>query len=180
MICCSEIAGAQTPPVAKPMPSPIALPDRAWGLQLATEGFTVQLDQMRHPTDIRYVLAKSDKTKVNLSVVLEKAPSSKTGTECRDLYWARLRNREVKMEGVKTSQRGGMAILEYATNPFGMVLPKEKALEQFGFTQKHLNAYFGRDGVCVDVHLSKVLSKPDEDPQFDPIVDSLRLVEVRR
>jgi hypothetical protein len=180
MLCHPGLAAAQSPPAARPMTSPIALPGRDWGLQVATEGFTVQFDQMRHPTDTRYVLAKSDRTKIYLSVVLEKVPSSKSSMECRELYWARLRNREVKMEGVKTSDKEGMAILEYATNPFGMALPKEKAPERFGFTQKHLNAYFARDGICVDVHLSKVLSKPDEDPQFGPIVDSLRLVEVRR
>ena len=56
----------------------------------------------------------------------------------------------------------------------------ETAAELFGFTQRHLNAYLARDGVCVDVHLSKVLSKPGEDPQFDAVVDSIRLVEVRR
>ena len=175
-------AVAQAPPPARLLTGPIrlSLPDASWALELTADGFTVQVDQLRGPGNAKYFLANNDRTKVNLSAVLETVPSAKSATQCRDLYLSRLRNRQVKMEKVKTSERGEMAILEYHTNPFGMALPKEKAPELLGFIQRHLNAYLAKDGACIDIHLSKVLSKPDEEAQFDTVVGSVRIVDVRR
>jgi hypothetical protein len=174
-------AAAQTPP-ARPLTAPVrlSLPNAGWALELAAEGFAVQVDQLRGPNNARYFLAHNEATKVNLSAVLETVPSAKSAAQCRALYLGRLHNRQVKMENVRTSELGETAILEYSTNPFGMALPKEKAPELFGFIQKHLNAYLAKDGACIDVHLSKVLARPDEKAEFDTVVGSVRIVDVRR
>jgi len=181
LIASAMPAVAQTPP-ARPLAGPVrlSLPNASWALELAAEGFTVQVDQLRGPSNARYFLAHNEATKVNLSAVLETVPSAKSATQCRDLYLGRLRNRQIKVENVRTSERGDIAVLEYSTNPFGMALPKEKAPELFGFIQKHLNAYLAKDGACIDVHLSKVLPKSDEKAEFDAVVGSVRIVEVRR
>ena len=174
-----ERTAAQTPQ-AKPIASPLAfsLPGRRWALELKAEGFIMQLDQPRDQG--RYFLARNDKAQINLSVYLGKMPSSASSTQCRDSFWGRLREREVKMENVKLSERGDTAILEYSTTPFGQALPKAKGPELFGFTQRHVHAYLAREGVCIDVHASKVRAKAEDEPLLDAIIASARIVESSR
>ena len=41
--------------------------------------------------------------------------------------------------------------------------------------QKHVNAYLGQDGACLDVHLSKIQFISGNEASWQPVLDSIRL-----
>ncbi len=43
--------------------------------------------------------------------------------------------------------------------------------------QKNLNAYLATDGVCVDIHLSKVQFKPGEEAMFTSVLNGVRVAD---
>jgi S1-C subfamily serine protease len=160
----------------------LSLPNTTWHLEIPAMGFAVQRDTMRPDGHGRSLYAVDKARGLNLSVFLERVPRSASARECRELYWQRLRNSPVNREEVRMSERGDLAILEYAVKEFGPLLPLPDDVKKLlgKFEQRHLNAYLARGGICVDIHLSKVVKPGDEAPPFGGILEGVRLVDADR
>jgi hypothetical protein len=157
----------------------LSLPNTTWHLEIAAMGFAVQRDTTRPDGHGRSLYAVDKARGLNLSVFLERVPRSASARECREFYWQRLRNSPVNREEVRMSERGEMAILEYTVKDFGPQLPLPEDVKKLlsKFEQRHLNAYLARGGVCIDIHLSKVVKPGDEAPPFGDILEGVRLVD---
>jgi hypothetical protein len=145
-------------------------------------GFAVQRDTTRRDGHSRSLYADDKGLGLTLSVFLERVPRSASAKECREFYWQKLCRSPVKMEEVKMSERGEMAILEYTVRDFGPQLPLPEDVKQMlgKFEQRHLNAHLTRGGVCIDIHLSKVLKPGDEAPPFGSLLDGVRFMDALR
>jgi hypothetical protein len=147
-------ASAQEKPAANGKLDALLVAKDYVGLAADPRRFTVQSDATRPDGHVR-----------SLRAVRQCAASQPLGLS---------RSGGPRMEQVKTSDRGEMAILKYTTRDLGGLLPEhgkkledlKKALGQF--EQRHLNAHRAKGGVCIDIHLSKVLLPGDEAPPFAP------------
>jgi len=156
-------------------PITLALPNTSWSLQMPATGFAVQRDTSRPDGNARSILAIDKASGINLSVFLERVPAGESGKDCRAYYGERLRNSPVKMEEVRTSERREMAILEYTDKEFARHMPEEVKKMLGTIEQRHLHAYLAKQGICIDIHLSKALQPGDEAPPFGAILDGVRL-----
>jgi hypothetical protein len=154
----------------------LSLPNTTWGVEIPATGFTI-LREATHPDGNARSLSADDRARgLNLSVFLERMPRSENAKQCREFYWERLRKSPAMMDEVNVSERGQMAVLEYTDKNPARLLPEDvrKKFEGIKLEHKHLNAYLAKDGVCIDIHLSKVL-KPGEGVSFNSILDGVRL-----
>jgi S1-C subfamily serine protease len=156
-------------------PITLSLPNTSWNLHVPAVGFAVQRDTSRPDGNARSILAIDQASGINLSVFLERVPAGESGKDCRAFYSERLRNSPVKMEEVRTSERREMAILEYTDKEFARRMPEEVKKMLGTIEQRHLHAYLAKQGVCIDIHLSKALKPGDEPPPFGAILDGVRL-----
>jgi hypothetical protein len=159
----------------------LSLPNITWHLEIPAMGFAVQRDTTRPDGHGRSLYAADKARGLNLSVFLERVRTA-SARECREFYWQRLRNSPAKREGVRMSERGEMAILEYTVKAFGPQLPLPEDVKKLlgSFEQRHLHAYLARGGVCSDIHLSKVVKPGQEAPPFGSIVDRVHLIDAVR
>lgn len=149
-------------------PITLALPNRGWALEIQAAGFATQRDETREDGNARYFYATNSDSNLNMSVLLEKTPSSQSRTHCRAYYWENLKKRSpLKMDDVRMSDPGHVAVLEYMV----------KQYQDLQVEQKNLNAYLAKDGVCVDIHLSKVQFRSGEESLFTAVLDGLRVAE---
>ena len=96
---------------------------------------------------------------------MEKAQGKGGSKECRDFYYNRMKESPFKMENVKLSESGNIALLEYIVKEY-----KGKKIDQF-----NMNAYMVKGDVWIDVHISKLLFKPEEKELFKNIIETLKL-----
>jgi hypothetical protein len=136
-------------------PSPalrLSLPGQAWTLEIPADELAIEGDLTR-PDGKARGLAAQDPTGLAMTVLLE-ANQGATSQACRDLYWQRLKSQSpVTMDGVKMTERGPVALVEY-------VVREHQGVR---LDQKHLNAYLGKAGTCVDIHLSKARATPADE-----------------
>jgi hypothetical protein len=151
----------------------LSLPSTNWGLEIPATGFAILRDATRPDGNVRYLSADDRARGLNLSVFLERMPRSENAKQCREFYWERLRKSPAMMDQVKLSERGEIAVLEYTDKNPGRLLPEDARKKFEGLEHRHLNAYLAKDGVCIDIHLSKVL-KPSEGVSFNFILDGVR------
>lgn len=168
-------------------PIRLTLPNHNWELEITAKGFVTKIDQTTADGKGRRFLATNNETGLTLSAFLEKNrekdPWGQSGKQCRDYYWEKLRTSPQKREQLNRSDDGEKALLGYTINASAESLPPEimKRLPPgLSLHQRNLNVYLARDGVCIDVHLSRMLSKPGEEPQFDDIVKSIRFADAPR
>jgi S1-C subfamily serine protease len=155
------------------------LPNTTWVLEIPAMGFAVQRDTTRPDGHGRSILAVDKATGLNLSVFLDRVPSSADSKQCRQFYWERLQRSPLKREQIKMSERGTMALLEYTVRDAGPVLQLPEDVRKLlgEFEQRHLNAYHAWGGVCIDIHLSKVVKPGDQAPPFGSFLDGVRLID---
>ncbi len=146
----------------------VTLPGLSWVVTLDAPGFELEADETHSDGRGRYLHAVNRQTDVILSVRLERSSTGRSARACREAAWAALRARSpFQMHDVRTSERGRLAVLEYH-------VPEFRGL---AVRQKHLNAFLGKDDVCVDMHLSKVRFSPEDGRLFDELLGSVKLIE---
>ena len=156
-------------PSAMPVPDnggtvSLALPDRAWRLLIDLPGFTFGPKQSL-PARARLAGANAS-TAMNLSVFLEAAAPGRTAVDYREQLWARTKSTGPFID-VRRSERDGMALLE-------RTFPGAAGVR---IDQRHVNALVVRDGVWLDVHLSKPRYTPQDDPLFEAIIRTVRFAD---
>jgi hypothetical protein len=145
----------------------VSFPGAGWMVLIERDDFKVQ----KNETDDRgrrYLLADSDKTKVTLSVTLERVRGMATLADCTSTLNKRVQNPgPLKPSSVKTSSSKDFAILEYVLHEVGGV-PVE---------QKNVFACAAKGDTYVDLHFSKALYTPKDDELFAGLLQSVYLVD---
>jgi hypothetical protein len=103
---------------------------------------------------------------MEISVTMEAAGEAVTPAACRKRSerFARRRSR-VRRSAVERPRAGATAVVTYLM----------EGLQDGGFHQRHQNVHLARDGVCVDVHLSKERFNWMEAERFEAIARSIRI-----
>lgn len=112
------------------------------------------------------VLGENAGTGMVASVILREARGL-DARGCRDEALARIRSATPGIVDVRTSEADGVARASYA-------LPELRGQE---IRQQHAHAFLARNGVCVNLHLSKADATPDDAARFEQILGSLRFGE---
>jgi tetratricopeptide (TPR) repeat protein len=165
---CATAAPSATAQAQKlPDLSTLGVPGNNWVLQIQTEGFTLDRNQTADDGFGRMMMASNPATGVVLSVFLEKAPKKGNSHEAREYYWEKSKKSPVKKDDIKLSDVGNLPIVEYFVKEF----------QGARIDQKSVNAYLAKDDTWIDVHLSKVQFKPEDQALFDAILKSLKIVK---
>ena len=139
-------------------------PGKNWSLLIDLPGF-------KREKGMGQYMGSHPETNVTVSIFLEPAAQPGDSTVCRDYYLNKLKASPAKMDDLATSEKGDMAISQYMIKEM-MGLPMD---------QQHLNAYISKDGIWIDIHLSKMNWQEESDrPAFDAILDSVRFEEKAR
>ena len=149
--------------------SDVWLPGKSWALELDGTEFTAKANEIQ-ADGRRYFLAENGKTRVVVSVYLETAKAPARPGECKhSLEEKEKRNSSLAADGLKGvayRESGEMQILEFT-------LPEADGVPT---NQRNIFGCLIKDGVFVDVHLSKVFFKAADQPLFDALLQSIHFV----
>jgi tetratricopeptide (TPR) repeat protein len=163
----ADAAQAQDVPVAPK--SEVWFPGKAWALELDDAGFTTRANEMQ-ADGRRYFLAENTKTRAVVSVYLEAAKGPVQPGECkRALSEKEKRNSSLasgSLKGVSYRENGEMQILEFTL----------AELDGVPTNQRNIFGCLIKDGVFIDIHISKVFFKAADQPSFEALLQSFHFV----
>ncbi len=144
----------------------LTMPGQAWVLQFPVQGY--QLDELRHPPDVRgrYYLFRAPKGRPVVSAWFEAADRCTTPPSCREQAWSNRAPSLATAQVLARFNQNGFAVLEYLLAEF-----EGRRLDQY-----HWSAHLVRDGCWVDLHLSKMGYRAPDRAFFVEFVDHLRIV----
>src|SRR5260370_26239517 len=146
--------------------SDVWLPGKAWALALDGTGFTTKANELQ-PDGRRYFLAENTKTRVIVSVFLEAAKAPVQSGECKhSLEEKAKRNSSLasgSLKGIAYRENGEMQILEFT-------LPD---VDGAPTNQKNIFGCLIKDGIFVDIHISKVFFRVVDQPLFYALLQSV-------
>jgi tetratricopeptide (TPR) repeat protein len=160
-------ASAQDAPA--PAKSNVWLPGKPWALELDGTGFTTRANELQ-PDGRRYFLAENTKSRVVVSVFLEASKAPARPGECQHSLEEKAKRNSAlasgSLKGVTYRESGEMQILDFT-------LPE---LDGAPTNQKNIFGCLIKDGVFVDIHISKVFFKAADQPVFDALLQSFHFV----
>ena len=138
----------------------LQLPDKPWALLIDLPGFVLDEQWPGRNGTRRMIRVHDPETRVTVSAFLERNPELASKEQCRDLYRAKLQKSPVAYSDVTMPARGSMALV------------RATVAEMRGqpIRQQNSHAHLFRDGVCMEIHLSKVLYGPDDERLFDAVL----------
>src|SRR5262249_40086895 len=121
-------------------------PGPKWSLAIDLPGFDIEPIQIREDPPGTKLSALNRKTGLIVTAFIEQSKSGWTAVNARENAWTIMQSASpMERKDVQRSERGDMALLEYS-------VPRYKGED---VNQKSVNAYLVRDGMWVDVHISK-------------------------
>lgn len=127
----------------------------AWQSRVRPDGKETQMQAMGRPDHLL------------ISAFLQKVQFTASAEKCRDEWWpGTAKNSRIKMQGIRQSEKDGIAVVEYLVPEF----------DGRPVQQKNLHAYLGSRDLCAEVHLSKVLFVPGDQKRFDDVLATLQLL----
>lgn len=145
-------------------PYEIGLPGAGWSLLLDLPGFSIQMEEARPDGSGRMMQAMNQATGVTVAVFVERESGLSSAKECRDFNWKETQKFPVKMSKIRLWEKGHFSFAEYTIKTFQGVQ----------IEQKNLRASLFREGICIEVHLSKVHFNPSHETLFSRILSSAR------
>lgn len=139
----------------------LQLPAATWALSLDVEGYEVS------PESSRTRLLATTSSGISLSAFLEPDHAGATPEHCRQLYTEKLQQSPLLMDSPADSSYLGMAIHEYT---FVRIAGQR-------IQQKHIHAHIAHDGVCIEIHVSKVRFREKHRDSLLNILESVTLIE---
>jgi hypothetical protein len=139
-------------------------PDVPWTLTIPADDFQLAEKQMRADGHGVYFHLVDDKQQLNLSMFIEPVKDCTDSKSCRDFIWKTGNPEWTNPQNVVQSEIGGVSVLE-------LMVPKFQGVD---LRQQNVYAEFVQDGFWVDMHLSKVLYKPEEHQLFERIIKSVK------
>jgi tetratricopeptide (TPR) repeat protein len=163
------LGGAEAQDTPASAKADVWLAGKAWALELDATGFTTKANEIQ-ADGRRYFLAENTQTRVVVSVYLEAAKAPVQPGECkRSLEEKEMRNSSLTSDGLKGvahRESGEMQILEYT-------LPE---LDGVPTSKRNIFGCLIKDGVFVDIHISKIFFKAADQPIFDALLQSFHFV----
>lgn len=162
LTCLATLASAQAGQQASAQQLSMSFPGEPWTLTFDAPGFKVAKNEMQ-PDGRVYLLANDQATNIELSVFLEKVSGGATADGCEQNEKARLaQNVPYERKDIATRDANGMAIVEFTIPEFSGA-PVQ---------QRNSFACVAKDDIYVDIHLSKIQFKRQDEALFDSILAS--------
>ncbi len=166
IFCTGLLAGNLVIASDSPEKLTLSLPGLKWALEIKAPGFVVKKFSIASNGHATYFQASNDKTGVIMSAFLEKTGGPYTPQACRKYYWSRTEKSPFKKTGIKKSESGNMALVEYT------ISQKYKDMD---LTQHNLNAYMAEPGYWIDIHLSKTNFKTGDGKLFRNVLANVSI-----
>jgi hypothetical protein len=139
----------------------IAVPSTALFLEFPADGFKIEQADDRRP----YYFLSNSKTRLNVSFNFEPATRCKSSESCRDYFAEKLKAAYPNKKNWRSFKVGDVFASENLDGP----------VSGLDLRQQHVNAHIVREGVWIDVHLSKVRYQEAERELFLDFVRSIRV-----
>jgi hypothetical protein len=139
------------------------VPAAPWTLTLPKGNFVVKRQQIKPDGRYGYFLMTDEKSNVTVSLFIEPVNKCKDSKSCRDMVWKLGNPSWEKPQNVIQSEIGDVSYFEFFMPSFQGMPVK----------QQNMYAEFVKDGFWVDLHISKVLYKPEEHELFERIVKAI-------
>jgi hypothetical protein len=168
------LAGAAAVQAQEPGLAVFSLPDKNWGVGLSLQNFIINESRTYPDGKARLVRADRQAEGMILTVFIAPAAGEDSARACRDAFWQRLQNGPAasSYRDVRQSVSGDMGSSELASSEYVI-----GEIQGIRIDQKHVHAYFGREGSCIEIHLSKTLFEPKDQELFAAVLRTVRLVE---
>ena len=140
------------------------VPAAPWTLTLPENNFVVRQKNVKPDGRYGYFYLTDDKEHLNLSFFIEPVDKCKDSKSCRDMVWKAGNPEWESPQNVVLSEIGDVSFFEF-------LMPSLKGVP---FQQQNLYAEFVVDGFWVDLHISKVLYKPEEHELFERTIKSIK------
>ena len=140
------------------------VPAAPWTLTLPKGDFVVARRQIKPDGRYGYFLMNDEKNRVTASLFIEPVDKCKDSKSCRDMVWELGNPSWENPQNVVLSEIGDVSYFEFFMPSFRGIPVK----------QQNMYAQFVKDGFWVDLHISKVLYKPEEHELFERIVKSVK------
>jgi len=151
--------GADEPPTF------VTWPEKGLGLSIDLTGFKKEIDQVK-PDGRRYLMASHPKTKLDVSITLEKVPTKASAKGCLEqLRLIQNDSSVTRGQDIALNTTGEIPTLEYTIQKFRGVR----------VDQKNVYACIAQDNVYADIHLSKAQYTTADARFFQSILKTLRL-----
>jgi len=144
----------------------ITMPNENWTLKLDTPSITSSKMEVRNRL-IRYV-GSSVETGVTLSVNSETEASS-SNQECYETFWAKAQSNPVMVKASIKTKKDNKAY--YATHQ------SEGEYKGQAFKTANGHAYFVKNGICIDLHVSHWPFVEESESIVNAILESTEIVE---
>ncbi len=153
------IMGSNEPPTF------VTWPEKGLGLSIDLSGFKKDIDQVK-PDGRRYLMASHPKTRLRVSVTLEKVPTQASAQGCREqLQLIQKGPIATRGQDINLKADGEIPTLEYTLHK----------IQGVRLDQKTVYACMTQDNVYADIQLSKVQYTSADAPLFQSILKSVRL-----
>jgi hypothetical protein len=140
------------------------LPGAPWTLTMPADNFDLAEKQMKPDGSGVYFHLADEKQNINLSMYIEPVKDCKDSKSCRDMVWKAGNPAWQNPKDVVQSQIGDVSFFEFLIPSF----------QGQPIKQQNMYAEFVTDGFWVDMHISKVLYKPEEHELFERIIKSIK------
>lgn len=149
-------------------PVQAALAGKSWAVAVEAPGFVVK-QSFTKPDGRQYLLADNPATGMVISITLEKSAKGANVNTCPEYLGGRIQalQREFRITSVRYMTVSKMTAVEY-------FLPEAQGRP---VRQNNLVACTAKEDVFIDIHLSKALFKPQEEPLFRSALDGVHIVD---
>jgi hypothetical protein len=140
------------------------VPAAPWTLTLPKGDLAVERQQLKPDGRSGYFSLNDEKNKMTISFFIEPVKDCEDSKACRDMVWKLGNPSWEDPQKVVQSEIGGVSYFEFFMPSFRGVPVK----------QQNMYAEFVKDGFWVDMHISKILYKPEEHELFERIIKSVK------
>lgn len=131
----------------------------AWTMRVPAAGVEVMQQSYEAARKVTQVMAANAETGLVVSVFMEPAQKAGDAAAVREVYWGKAQRSPMKKEGIKLGKSGEFTTVEY-------LIPESQGLK---IDQKNLNVYAVKEGVWIDIHVSKTEFADKDQSQFDAV-----------
>lgn len=164
----AEAAGAEMEddPTARTVPLRVEISGKEWAVLVDLPGFRMYKPRRSDDGTGVLVLGHDPRSGLVASVILRPAAGARDAAGCRDADLPRIREAADLLD-LRVDSAGAAARASYAITAPGA--PDVR--------QEHGHAWLERDGICANVHLSKMAPAPGDDEAMERILSSARFGE---
>jgi len=161
------VGGMELDPGARTVPLRVPARGRSWAVLVDVPGFRMFKPRAGEDGLGTLVLGQHPDSGLVASVILRPARGASSAEECREADLPRIHEGAPALVELRLSAAGPAARATYAVPDHGGEPVR----------QDHAHAWLHREGVCANVHVSKIAPSPGDAAAMERVLDSARFGE---